>query len=108
MELYNSRDIPYGFRHKSIPGYADGFPYFFDINLSADEAQRWIDFMNYGLMIDDVKTQRVTAQIVVYNAELGYFGNVMVFFEFTEVGWCKLKSVLKAPAFSARALETKY
>jgi len=86
MELYNPRDIPYGFRHKSIPGYSDGFPYFFDINLSADEAQRWIDFMTYGLMIDDVKTEKVTAQIVVYNAELGYFGNVMVFFEFTEGG----------------------
>jgi len=86
MELYNGRDIPYGFRHKSIPGYSDGFPYFFDINLSADEAQRWIDYMNFGLMIDDVKTEKVTAQIVVYNAELGYFGNVMVFFAFTEGG----------------------
>jgi hypothetical protein len=86
MELFNPRDIPYGFRHKSIPGFSDGFPYFFDINLSADEAERWLDFMNYGLMIDDVKTEKVTAQIVVYNAELGYFGNVMVFFEFTEGG----------------------
>ena len=85
-ELFNARDIPYGFRHKALPGYSAGFPYFFDINLSADEAQRWIDVMHYGLMIDDVKTERVTAQIVVYNAELGYFGNVMVFFEFTEGG----------------------
>ena len=42
--------------------------------------------MNYGLMIDDIKTQKVSAQIVVYNAELGYFGNVMVFFEFSEGG----------------------
>ena len=85
-ELFNSRDIPYGFRHKALPGYDAGFPYFFDINLSADEAQRWIDVMNYGLMIDDVKTEKVTAQLVVYNAELGYFGNVMVFFEFSEGG----------------------
>ena len=85
-ELFNARDIPYGFRHKSLPGFDAGFPYFFDINLSADEAQRWIDVMNYGLMIDDVKTEKVTAQIVVYNAELGYFGNVMVFFEFSEGG----------------------
>ena len=85
-ELYNPRDIPYGFRHKSLPGYDAGFPYFFDINLSADEAQRWVDVMNYGLMIDDIKTQKVSAQIVVYNAELGYFGNVMVFFEFSEGG----------------------
>jgi len=37
--------------------------------------------------IDDVKTQKVTAQLIVYNAELGYFGNVMVFFEFSE-GTC--------------------
>ena len=42
--------------------------------------------MIYGLMIDDIKTKKVTAQIVVYNAELGYFGNVMVFFEFTDGG----------------------
>jgi hypothetical protein len=45
------RDIPYGFRHKALPGYAAGFPFFFDINLSAEEAQRWIDVMNYGLMV---------------------------------------------------------
>ena len=42
--------------------------------------------MIYGLMIDDVKTEKVTAQVVVYNAELGYFSNVMVFFEFTDGG----------------------
>ena len=42
--------------------------------------------MNYGLMIDDVKTDKVTAQLVVYNAELGYFGNAMVFFQFTDGG----------------------
>ena len=86
QELFNGRDIPYGFRHKSIPGFEAGFPYFFDINLSADDAKRWIDVMNYGLMIDDVKTDKVTAQLVVYNAELGYFGNVMVFFQFTDGG----------------------
>ena len=28
-----------------------------------------------------------SAQLIVYNAELGYFGNVMVFFEFSE-GTC--------------------
>ena len=33
QELFNGRDIPYGFRHKSIPGFEAGFPYFFDINL---------------------------------------------------------------------------
>ena len=26
-ELFNPRDSPYGFRHKSIPGYTDGFPF---------------------------------------------------------------------------------
>ena len=85
-ELFNPRDIPYGFRVKSIPGYADGFPYIFDINLSAKEAETWVDYMEYGLMIDDVKTDVVSAQVVVYNAELGYFGNVVLYFEFTDGG----------------------
>lgn len=85
-ELFNPQGTPYGFRHKNLPGYAGGFPYFFDINLSSAEARRWLDVMIYGLMIDDVKTEKVTAQVVVYNAELGYFGNVMVFFEFTDGG----------------------
>ena len=85
-ELFNPRDSPYGFRHKSIPGYTDGFPFFIDINLSAAEAKKWMDVMTYGLMIDDVKTDIVTAQLVVYNAELGYFGNIMVYFQFSEGG----------------------
>ena len=45
-----------------------------------------MDVMTYGLMIDDVKTDIVTAQLVVYNAELGYFGNIMVYFQFSEGG----------------------
>ena len=45
-----------------------------------------MDVMTYGLMIDDVKTDIVTAQMVVYNAELGYFGNIMVYFQFSEGG----------------------
>ena len=85
-ELFNPQGTPYGFRHKNLPGYTGGFPYFFDINLSNEEARRWLDVMIYGLMIDDVKTEKVTAQVVVYNAELGYFGNVMVYFEFTDGG----------------------
>ena len=37
--------------------------------------------MRYGLYLSDAQTDEVSAQIVVYNAELGYFGNTMVYFK---------------------------
>ena len=75
--LFNGRRHPRRVQHVH-PGVRSRFPYS-STSTSRRTTQTWIDVMNYGLMIDDVKADKVTAQLVVYNAELGYFGNVMVF-----------------------------
>jgi len=38
------------------------------------------------LYLSDAQTDEVSAQIVVYNAELGYFGNTMVYFKYIDGG----------------------
>ena len=86
-ELFNSRDIPWGFHSMDISNsYKEGFPFLIDINLDAAGAQRWLDYMQYGLYLSDAQTDEVSAQIVVYNAELEYFGNTMVYFKYVDGG----------------------
>ena len=70
--------------------YKNGFPFLIDINLDA-LAQRWLDYMRYGLYLSDAQTDEVSAQIVVYNAELGYFGNTMVYFKYIDGGKIEVK-----------------
>ena len=85
-ELFNSRDVPWGFHSMDISNsYTKGF-LFFDINLDAAGAQRWLDYMEYGLLLSDAQTDEVSAQVVVYNSELGYFGNTMVYFKYIDGG----------------------
>ena len=86
-ELFNSRDVPWGFHSMDISNsYTKGFPFLIDINLDAAGAQRWLDYMEYGLLLSDAQTDEVSAQIVVYNSELGYFGNTMVYFKYIDGG----------------------
>ena len=52
-ELYNSRELPYGFFSFSLPRlFGDGFPIFFDINLSADDATAFYEYVQEGLYYD--------------------------------------------------------
>jgi hypothetical protein len=86
-ELFNSRDVPWGFHSMDISNsYTKGFPFLIDINLDAAGAQRWLDYMEYGLLLSDAQTDEVSAQVVVYNSELGYFGNTMVYFKYIDGG----------------------
>ena len=86
-ELFNSRDVPWGFHSMDISkDYKNGFPFLIDINLDAAGAQRWLDYLEYGLFLSDSQTESVSAQIVVYNSELGYFGNTMVYFTYVDGG----------------------
>lgn len=39
--LFNMRNVPFGFVHYPLPDKTDGFPFWFDINLSEDQAQYW-------------------------------------------------------------------
>ncbi len=91
-ELFNSRDIPWGFHSMDISSsYKNGFPFLIDINLDAAGAQRWLDYLRYGLYLSDAQTDEVSAQVVVYNAELGYFGNTMVYFKYIDGGKIEVK-----------------
>ncbi|KAF5834587.1 hypothetical protein DUNSADRAFT_8712 [Dunaliella salina] len=84
-ELYSSQDLPYAFHHFPLEGKEPGFPVFFDINLSEDEAQNWNTYLEEGLFIDQ-HTKLVTAQLMTYNAPLRVFGYFEVNFMFSEGG----------------------
>ena len=91
-ELFNPRNVSWGFHSMDISSsYKNGFPFLIDINLDAAGAQRWLDYMRYGLYLSDAQTDEVSAQIVVYNAELGYFGNTMVYFKYIDGGKIEVK-----------------
>lgn len=52
-ELYNARELPYGFFSFDLPQlFGKGFPVFFDINLSADEVQTFYQYVEEGLYYD--------------------------------------------------------
>lgn len=52
-ELYNARELPYGFFSFDLPQlFGQGFPVFFDINLSADDVQSFYDYVDEGLYYD--------------------------------------------------------
>lgn len=85
-ELFNPYNIPYGFKAKNLPGFEDGFPFFFDINLSADVATAWLKYLQNGLFLDATKTTSLTAMLLTYNGELDHFGLARIDFEFTAGG----------------------
>ena len=83
--LYNLRNVPYGLFHHNLEGKTAGFPVWFDINLSEDQAQYWYTYLEEGLMLD-VLTREMTVDLVTYNAELRMFSSVFVRFRFTDGG----------------------
>ncbi len=52
-ELYNARELPYSFFSFDLPQlFGEGFPVFFDINLSADDVANFYDYVAEGLYYD--------------------------------------------------------
>uniref|UniRef100_A0A061RIA9 Polycystin cation channel family n=1 Tax=Tetraselmis sp. GSL018 TaxID=582737 RepID=A0A061RIA9_9CHLO len=84
-ELFNERNIPWGFHHFALDDYEDGFPVWFDINLSEGMAQRYYTYLREGLFLDG-NTRSVSAQIVTYNAELRVFSAAMLTFKYSDGG----------------------
>lgn len=84
-EYFNRNNVPYGFFHRKMTGYPDGFFVWFDINLNEENAQRYLLTMQEGLFLD-TQTDEVRAQTVIYNAELQVFGNVQIYFRSSESG----------------------
>ena len=83
--LYNMRDVPFGFFPDELNGKTSGFPVWIDINLSEDQAQYWYTYLEEGLMLDTL-TREMTVDLVTYNAELRMFSSVFVRFRFTDGG----------------------
>lgn len=84
-ELYNKQDSPYAFHYFPLQGKDPGFPIWFDINLSADDAQTWFTYMSEGLYLDQ-KTRGLTAELITYNAPLRVFGYFRIRFFFSDGG----------------------
>jgi hypothetical protein len=76
---------PYGFFHREVPGYPDGFPVFLDIASTRNNLGNMLQYLKEGLYFDSM-TRSVTAQAVMYNANLKQLANVVVMFNFTGAG----------------------
>lgn len=44
-QLYRPTGLPYAFHFYPLKDKHDGFPFVFDINLSQDRANRWLDYL---------------------------------------------------------------
>mmetsp|Transcript_39231 Transcript_39231/g.47511 ORF Transcript_39231/g.47511 Transcript_39231/m.47511 type:complete len:1596 (-) Transcript_39231:688-5475(-) len=95
-ELYNTQLRPYGFFQWDLQGYEDGFPVFFDINLSELRAAQWFDYVKHGHYIDDSETRDLQVQMVTYNAELRTFANIKITFEFLTAGKIEISHSIQA------------
>ncbi|KAF5825832.1 hypothetical protein DUNSADRAFT_6611, partial [Dunaliella salina] len=84
-QLFSLNELPYAFQHIPLKTKRDGFPAFFDINLSEQEAQDWATYLEEGLYIDDL-THEVTAEVLTYNAPLRIVGYLLMGFKFTSGG----------------------
>ncbi|GIL44962.1 hypothetical protein Vafri_2402 [Volvox africanus] len=88
-ELYNPQKLPYAFHVFELEGKEDGFPVYFDINLSQDGAQAWYTYINEGLYLDQ-NTRQMTAELVTYNAQLRIFSYFYIRFYFSDGGSIKI------------------
>jgi hypothetical protein len=84
-ELYNPRTLPWGFHFFPLEGLPNGFPVWFDIDLSADDAQTWFTYLQDGLYLDG-HTRGLIVHMVTYNAELRIFGAYRLKFYFSDGG----------------------
>jgi hypothetical protein len=64
---------------------------FFDINLGATEATKWLSYLQQGLYLDQ-HTSKLTVELVTYNAPLRIFGFLEVDFAFTDGGAIKVSA----------------
>ena len=74
-ELFSPMGNPYGFHSVNIAG-KDEFPVYFDVNLDERQAKRLIKYLREGLYLTGQDTKELSARMVVYNAELNYFGSI--------------------------------
>ena len=87
--------VPFAFYPGDSKRFTDGYPVFFDINLSKDNAARWLSYLREAFMFDE-KTKYVSVQMVTYNAEIRYFGSMVVNFDFRAAGSIEVKKDVNA------------
>lgn len=68
-ELFKPTDVPYAFHRFELEGKPSGFPFYYDINLGEDAAQRWFSYM------EEVRAGflwvRVRVRVLVHRGDVG-------------------------------------
>ena len=82
---------PYGFHHRAVAGYPDGFPVFLDIAATRDSAANVVQYLGEGLFIDHL-TRSISAQVVTFNANSQQVANALVEFTFNDAGYIDVTS----------------
>jgi hypothetical protein len=57
-DLYNPRNLPYGFHSVRLRRLGDGFPAVLDINLSQEDVLSWLGFLQEGLYLGSLTRWR--------------------------------------------------
>jgi len=84
-QLFDTNQVPYGFFTADTKRFRNGYPVFLDINLSKDNAARWLRYLRESFLLED-RTKLVHVKLVTYNAEIRYFGSMSVDFSFDPAG----------------------
>eukprot|EP00798_Chlamydomonas_sp_ICE-L_P031297 gene31297-6445_t len=96
----NQFEVPFGFFPEAMPGFPDGYPAFFDVNLGASRAQWLLKYIAQGAYLTKDETSSVSARIVTYSRPLQLYGYVRMVFEWVDGGRVEC-------TFFIRALEYK-
>ncbi|KAK3250851.1 hypothetical protein CYMTET_39787 [Cymbomonas tetramitiformis] len=71
----------------------------FDINLSEEQSKNYLNYLIDGLFIDQ-NTEQLTVQLITYNADLQYFGNAILTFNFNKESGGTIRIVSKVQTIS--------
>eukprot|EP00798_Chlamydomonas_sp_ICE-L_P009234 gene9234-16382_t len=101
----NQFEVPFGFFPEPMPGFPDGYPTFFDVNLDADRAQWLLKYIAQGAYLTKDETSSMSARIVTYSGPLQLYGYVRLLFQWVEGGRVKCTFFIKALEFKDYTFE---
>eukprot|EP00798_Chlamydomonas_sp_ICE-L_P013353 gene13353-19195_t len=101
----NQFEVPFGFFPEAMPGFPDGYPTFFDVNLDADRAQWLLKYIAQGAYLTKDKTSSMSARIVTYSRPLQLYGYVRLLFQWVEGGRVKCTFFIKALEYKDYTVE---
>lgn len=77
--------LPYAFQHEPLPGYPDGYPVWISNDLPAGRINDMLTYLSDGGYLSQ-QTEKLTAEMFLYNPQLSVFGYASLLFEWQPTG----------------------